>query len=132
MEKSKGMKSIFILIIISMISLSSIGQIKDYRELILFYPLSKVDSATKQYQLLLKDLVGLTTRQIKITRVESNAKNSYLFKAYQVNPNLFTVMLIGKDGGVKFRSNSIINSKKLYGVIDQMPMRREEMGKQNQ
>jgi hypothetical protein len=132
MEKSKGMKSIFILILISMISFSSIGQIKDYRELILFYPLSKVDSATKQFQLLSKDLVGLTTRQIKITRVESNAKNSQLFKDYRLNPSLFSVVLIGKDGGVKFTNNKIISQVELYGIIDQMPMRRKEMGKQNQ
>ena len=124
------MKSIFILVLT--LTFSGIGQIKDYRELILFYPLSKVDSATKQFQLLSKDLVGLTTRQIKITRVESNAKNSQLFKDYRLNPSLFSVVLIGKDGGVKFRSHNNINSKKLYGIIDQMPMRREEMGKQNQ
>jgi hypothetical protein len=125
------MKSIFIMILILTSSLFGFAQIKNYRELILFYPTSKVDSATKQFQLLSKDLVGLTNRQIKITRIESNAKNSYLFKAYQVNPNLFSVVLIGKDGGVKFRSRNIINAKKLYGIIDQMPMRMQEIGNQN-
>jgi hypothetical protein len=36
-------------------------------------------------------------------------------------------LLIGKDGGVKLRSNSPISNEKLFRTIDAMPMRQREM-----
>lgn len=36
-------------------------------------------------------------------------------------------LLIGKDGGVKLRSNSPISNEKLFRTIDTMPMRQREM-----
>ena len=36
----------------------------------------------------------------------------------------FTALLIGKDGGVKWRGDRPIGPSELYGVIDAMPMRR--------
>jgi len=39
----------------------------------------------------------------------------------------FTVVLVGKDGGAKLRSNSPIGARELADIIDAMPMRREEM-----
>jgi hypothetical protein len=79
--------------------------------------------------MLSEDMAGLTERQIKITRVATNTKNFEKYSLLKINPNLFTLVLIGKDGGVKFSSNKIITSTKLYGIIDQMPMRKQEMKK---
>ncbi|RYG45300.1 DUF4174 domain-containing protein [bacterium] len=42
-------------------------------------------------------------------------------------PEGFSVALIGKDGGVKLRRTEPIDSKELFGIIDAMPMRQEEM-----
>lgn len=42
----------------------------------------------------------------------------------------FQVVLIGKDGGEKMRSSQPITSEKLYGAIDAMPMRKDEMKRQ--
>ena len=39
----------------------------------------------------------------------------------------FAVVLIGKDGRVKLRSDDAIGTKDLFGTIDAMPMRRQEM-----
>jgi hypothetical protein len=39
----------------------------------------------------------------------------------------FQVLLIGKDGGVKLRSTEPVSTKDLFGLIDSMPMRQEEM-----
>lgn len=36
-------------------------------------------------------------------------------------------LLIGKDGGVKLRSDAPISNKKLFDTIDAMPMRQREM-----
>jgi hypothetical protein len=109
--------------------LSSYCQFKDYREVLLFYPKSKIDTASKQLKILSQDLAGLSERQIKITRVVTDTKDFDQYSSLKVNPDLFTLMLIGKDGGKKFSSNTIISSKKLYGLIDQMPMRKQEMKK---
>ena len=40
----------------------------------------------------------------------------------------FQVLLIGKDGGVKLRSSEPVSMKDLFGLIDSMPMRQQEMG----
>ena len=39
----------------------------------------------------------------------------------------FAVRLIGKDGGVKLSQDAPVAMNKLYGLIDRMPMRRQEM-----
>jgi len=41
----------------------------------------------------------------------------------------FTFILIGKDGTEKLRRHSLVSMEKLFGLIDQMPMRRAEMRK---
>ncbi len=43
----------------------------------------------------------------------------------QANP--FTAVLIGKDGGVKEKSSRPIPPADLFGTVDKMPMRRQEM-----
>lgn len=39
----------------------------------------------------------------------------------------FAVLLVGKDGGVKFRSARPVRAEELFALIDTMPMRRQEM-----
>jgi hypothetical protein len=39
----------------------------------------------------------------------------------------FQVFLIGKDGTVKLRSAEPVQAKDIFGLIDSMPMRRQEM-----
>jgi len=43
----------------------------------------------------------------------------------------FASILVGKDGGVKLRSNAPVSAERLSNVIDAMPMRRREMREQN-
>lgn len=110
---------------------SSYCQSRDYRAVILFYPKEKIDSASKQLRIFSSDLSGLSARQIKIERVATDSKDFELYSAYKINQKLFTLLLIGKDGGIKYSSNKTINSAKLYSLIDQMPMRKQEMKKQD-
>ena len=55
-----------------------------------------------------------------------------LRRNFRIDPGLLTVILIGKDGGVKLRQNEQINLNKIFLLIDGMPMRREEMRRKNQ
>ncbi len=43
----------------------------------------------------------------------------------------FTALLIGKDGGVKWRETRPADPAELFGLIDTMPMRRAEMREQH-
>lgn len=46
---------------------------------------------------------------------------------YQPDKNGFTWILIGKDGGEKDRGKEVESLNRIFGLIDQMPMRRSEM-----
>ncbi len=42
----------------------------------------------------------------------------------------FKFVLIGKDGTVKVTAQEVVSMERLFGIIDQMPMRRAEMRRQ--
>lgn len=42
-------------------------------------------------------------------------------------PEGFTVILVGKDGGEKFRAGRVVDPEEINARIDRMPMRRREM-----
>jgi hypothetical protein len=44
----------------------------------------------------------------------------------------FTCILVGKDGGVKFRQNAQVKLQDIFTLIDAMPMRQEEMRQKSQ
>ncbi len=50
---------------------------------------------------------------------------------YNKDENPFFFILIGKDGGVKLRSDQVVGMEKLFALIDGMPMRRAEMRKKD-
>ncbi|MEM9725097.1 MAG: DUF4174 domain-containing protein [Pseudomonadota bacterium] len=54
-----------------------------------------------------------------------------LRNAYGVGPGTFAVVLVGKDTGVKLRSGRIIPPKMVFDLVDDMPMRRSEIGGRN-
>jgi len=53
----------------------------------------------------------------------------HLKERFKYIPNHFCFWLIGKDGEVKLISNKPVKPEQLFGLIDSMPMRREEMKK---
>jgi hypothetical protein len=95
-----------------------------YRELLLFGK-SQADFQI-QLNLLTQDSVGMAERDLIVTIIEDEA----LKKNYQVQANQFTVILIGKDGGEKFRSTKPLQLKDIFKIIDSMPMRQAEMKSQ--
>lgn len=46
---------------------------------------------------------------------------------FGIGPSDFAVILVGKDGGEKLRSDRPVASERLFETIDAMPMRRDEM-----
>ena len=43
------------------------------------------------------------------------------------NYQSFRILLIGKDGGIKYESNQYVSLIQLFELIDSMPMRQDEM-----
>ncbi len=82
--------------------------------------------AEQQLSSLEKAAGGVNERDIKITIVE---KESPLFKKHSVDTARFTVILIGKDGLEKYRTNKLLDTEQLFSIIDAMPMRQREMNK---
>ena len=46
---------------------------------------------------------------------------------FDVRPGRFTVILVGKDGGIKLSRQDQTRLEDIFALIDAMPMRREEM-----
>ena len=79
----------------------------------------------QQLQALQKDSSGLVERDVIVNVVNPGDQ---LYKRHQVVlAEPFTVILIGKDGGEKYRSANLLTTGKLFAIIDAMPMRRAEM-----
>ncbi len=55
------------------------------------------------------------------------AETAALRRQFHVSPGAFTVILVGKDGGEKFRSTSVVSFQALATLVDAMPMRQQEM-----
>ena len=48
-------------------------------------------------------------------------------RLFHINPDEFTVLLLGKDGGLKLRSRKPVSLQTLIETIDAMPMRQDEI-----
>lgn len=48
-------------------------------------------------------------------------------KRFAAAPNRFTVILVGKDGGIKLKRNEQTDLRQIFTLIDSMPMRQNEM-----
>lgn len=69
----------------------------------------------------------MDARELVIYSYEKN-QNPKEWKKLKIDESsLFTFVLIGKDGGEKFRSEKLVDHKQLFGLVDAMPMRRYEM-----
>jgi hypothetical protein len=52
-----------------------------------------------------------------------------IYKRLKESDSEFEIVLIGLDGGIKLRKRELLKCEELFGVIDQMPMRRSEMNR---
>jgi hypothetical protein len=91
------------------------------RVLLLFTP-SKTDAVLKKQTALVEaHSAGFEERDLIVFVVPDHAP---LWERFQVDARTFTVVLIGKDGGEKFRQTSLLEPEKLFQIVDSMPMRR--------
>jgi len=84
--------------------------------------LNNPHQSTRWATSLKKHEAGMKERHLKIIPVDQ-----VLLKKYRITSSEPTLILIGKDGGEKMRQTSKFDLKKVFALIDQMPMRRREM-----
>lgn len=103
---------------------------QNFREVILFAYDEDDTSLKKQLEILNNDPKGLAERDIKFS-VKIFAKDKTLaHQKFKITKNKFAFVLIGKDGGEKYRSLTVVTKKELFSIIDAMTMRVYEMRKQ--
>ena len=140
---------LFLLVVVSMAQAGEKGSVGDLdldalrwknRVLVLFSPSESDASFQLQKQGLASSAEGVVDRDLVILEImeqgQSRTGNQLLSeksvqairKRFEVQAGTFQVLLIGKDGGVKLRSTEPVSTKDLFGLIDSMPMRQQEMG----
>jgi Domain of unknown function (DUF4174) len=120
MEMSSRNK--FFLLLVSILMFNTSFQARTPRKLFLFGK-GQLGFQT-QLQWLENDSLGVTERDVKIEAAEFNSE---LAKRYHIKSSEFTILLIGRDGGEKYRTHAPITTKRLFGIIDAMPMRQSEI-----
>ncbi|MGD1842832.1 MAG: DUF4174 domain-containing protein [Thermonemataceae bacterium] len=107
------------------------------------------DEQSQKYQQQLKEFKkateGLSERKLVLYQVVGNSYQLTDYQNPQANTSgkvsqalnqkflkekeLFEVILIGLDGGVKRQKTTLLTQEELFGLIDAMPMRKAEMKK---
>ncbi|SHK59370.1 DUF4174 domain-containing protein [Hymenobacter psychrotolerans] len=101
------------------------------RVLLLCAPSPNDADLRRQQQLLGPVRAGLDSRDLVVREVIfsqlSTPDQQVLARQLGVAGSGFTVVLVGKDGGVKRRETRPVPPATLFSTIDTMPMRRQEM-----
>ena len=101
------------------------------------------DVLNRQLQVLKDENKGLKERKLKIFQISpgkyrecfprekdwTTAEKS-IYELKKSNTD-YEILLIGLDGGVKLRQTEILETEKLFDIIDSMPMRQAEMRRKN-
>jgi Domain of unknown function (DUF4174) len=105
------------------------AQSNQFRLIYLFAPVSQDANLIKQRQILASNTEGVKERDLQISVFIDESAHVTGYKKYKIAANTFTFLLIGKDGGEKFRSSKPVLLKQLFAIIDGMPMRKDEIRK---
>ncbi|WP_084600040.1 DUF4174 domain-containing protein [Dyadobacter beijingensis] len=98
------------------------------REVLLFYTKDGLEKQKAQATIFDAHRQDIRERDIKVTLVTDSEKDSPQWKKWDVDrANSFTFILVGRDGGEKLRSAEVVSAEKLFGLIDAMPMRKNEL-----
>ncbi|MEN9938132.1 MAG: hypothetical protein RLZZ387_4711 [Chloroflexota bacterium] len=109
------------------------------RLLLLFAPAADDPLFVTQQDALAAHHTGLAERELLVfvlfeatdgagdSQVVTAAQAAELRARFGVPTGAFTILLVGKDGTEKLRSQGVVPAADLFGLIDSMPMRRDEM-----
>lgn len=93
----------------------------------------------RQIETLIRQRLELEERDLVVIRVTNDEATAAFGRVAEpdagalrneadVKEGSFQVLLVGKDGGIKLRSETVVPHVELFDVIDRMPMRQAERG----
>ncbi|MEL6227596.1 MAG: DUF4174 domain-containing protein [Pseudomonadota bacterium] len=108
------------------------------RPLVVFAPNNQSAAFRRQVAIINARRSGFRERDMVVIAVVGNRVQALigrgpgmsavaLRRRYGVAAGSFRAILVGKDGGVKLSTGSPLSTGRLFGTIDAMPMRRQEM-----
>lgn len=104
------------------------------RVLLLFAPDTNDASFVEQKSIISKNAPGIRERDLVVMELvvggREERSRQALLRKFKVPEQGYTLILLGKDGQEKFRSQQPVPMRQVFEIIDQMPMRRQEMRKQ--
>ncbi|MFD3001402.1 DUF4174 domain-containing protein [Pontibacter toksunensis] len=113
------------------------------RPLLIFTPSAENPAYLRQKEIIHAGEAGLADRDMVVIELigedavyvnGTRQKGQYgkaLRSRFEVPQEDFSVILVGKDGTQKQRNKAAVELEKVFGLIDQMPMRRQEMREDN-
>lgn len=109
------------------------------RVVLVFHSDAKADAAVEQIALFKRQEKELDDRDLVLGVVDSGSKGSIdgasigakdaatLQQTFNPANSDFLIVLIGKDGGVKLKEQTVVPVETIFDLVDAMPMRRAEM-----
>lgn len=78
-----------------------------------------------------RDLAIFEILESGVSKMDSSElepqKSVSIRERFEIPNNTFTVILLGKDGGIKLKRNDHVRLEEIFRLIDSMPMRQDEM-----
>lgn len=109
------------------------------RPVVVFAPKANDPAATDQIRRLRAERAALADREMPVFVVAQGSvrtlagghapatlKADELRRTFAVGEGDFALVLVGKDGDEKFRTAEPVEAGRLIGLVDQMPMRKNE------
>ncbi|MEO6523683.1 MAG: DUF4174 domain-containing protein [Mucilaginibacter sp.] len=97
------------------------------RSVLIFADKANNVNVIQQINILKADAKGIHDRDIIYRVITYSTGNVQQYKKWGVTNVPFTVILIGKDNGEKLRSHEPVSLTRLFDLIDNMPMRQQEI-----
>jgi hypothetical protein len=91
--------------------------------------ISSRPQAVKERDLVIFEILESGDSRMDATPIDPQTA-TLLRERFGIPPKTFTLVLVGKDGGVKLRQNGTVELEAVFALIDSMPMRRNEMRRQ--
>ncbi len=98
------------------------------RVLVVMAPGRQDESLAAQRRIFQQNASGMAERQIVlIEAADDDDRSRELRRQFSGGDRAFKVVLVGKDGNAAVSSDRPLAANELFGKVDAMPMRRDEM-----
>lgn len=130
---------IFILVSSQVFAMNSLSDLTWKKRVIIVFADAGDKQLERQVKILTEQRLELEERDLVVISVISGEASTAFGNAAKpdaaalrdeagVKKGSFKVILVGKDGGIKLRSDTVVPDVELFDVIDRMPMRQAERG----